>query len=62
MKIRIPITPARVEIEDGYEVDYSSRDIIPIRFSHALAAVIVIPLAGFTLFALARPVFEALGF
>jgi len=47
MQIPIKITPARRPIDDGYEVDYSSRDFIPIRFSHALMAILLIPVVGF---------------
>ena len=58
MKIPITIHPARIEIEDGYEVDFDSRDIIPIRFVHALAAAVLLPVAGATAYIIGRILFS----
>ena len=52
MKTRIPypIQPARIT--------YEQRDLIPIRFSHALAAVTILPVVGFIAYIIARLVFS----
>lgn len=57
MKIPLPIHPARRPIDDGYEVNFD-RDIIPIRFSHALLAVVAIPLTGAVAYVVARILFS----
>jgi hypothetical protein len=58
MKIPLTIQPARREIEDGYEIDFADRDIIPIRFTHALAAAVLLPFAGATAYILGRILFS----
>ena len=46
MKIPIPIQPARV--------DHSERDLIPIRLTHILSAVLVLPAIGSAAYIIAR--------
>jgi len=58
MKLPYPVTPARRDIPNGYEVDFAERDIIPIRFDHALAAVLILPVVAFIAFVIARLVFS----
>jgi hypothetical protein len=46
----LPIQPARIAYED--------RDLIPIRFGHALAAAVILPVVGFIAYVAARLLFS----
>lgn len=52
MKMPYPIQPARRDIPNGYEVDYASRDLIPLPFRYVVYAVIGIPSAALFVFAI----------